>query len=272
MAKKKEEKKNCFIITPIGSDNSETRRKTDGIIKAVLEPVLSDLSFNCIVAHQITESGSITRQVIKHLLEDELVVANLTGLNPNVMYELAVRHAKRSPVVVIAESGPILPFDIATERVIFYENDMAGVEELKPRLKKLILNSIDKEEPDNPIYRVITDQTVLKNIEAPDSINEYLLNRMDDLFSKLDSLSINSSRNYPREFRFRIKMNPTGFQNKSNLKGILIKLGLVDVLTINETSDREYLVIRGLSNNADDFNQFIKRLSALPEIISIDYE
>jgi len=163
MVKDKKEK-TCFVIMPIGPEASSIRRASDGLLDAVITPVITSLDYKIDVAHRISTSGSITKQVIQHLLDADLVVANLTGLNPNVMYELAVRHAKRLPVISVAESGTKLPFDIADERTIFYDDDMTGVEILKPKLKKAVeaIHS-DKEKPDNPIYRAMTSQVIHKS-------------------------------------------------------------------------------------------------------------
>jgi len=172
--------KKCFVITPLSTSDSITRRKAEGLINAVIRPVLKELNFEVITPHEIDNPGSITHQVIENLLTVDLVIANLTELNTNVMYELAVRHAKRLPVVVLAEEGTKLPFDIATERTIFYDDDMEGSEILKPILKKAIQAANKEENPDNPIYRVITSQ-VIKEVSAPDNIDTYLVDKINEL-------------------------------------------------------------------------------------------
>ena len=83
----------CFIITPIGEEGSVIRKKTDGLIDNVLEPICNELNMEAIPAHKIDKLGSITNQVVQNVLDSKMVIANLTGLNPNVMYELAIRHA-----------------------------------------------------------------------------------------------------------------------------------------------------------------------------------
>ncbi|PQJ26765.1 hypothetical protein BSZ35_19140 [Salinibacter sp. 10B] len=183
-----EEDGECFVIAPIGDPRSETRRQTDGLLDEAIRPVVEDrLDLKVTAAHQLPEAGSITRQVIQRLLEVELVVADLTRLNANVMYELAVRHAKGRPVVPIAEKSTSLPFDITTERTVFYEDSMHGLGELKPKLEKAARAALGDKEPDNPIYRAQQDFEMRKAAEG--DIMEYVIDRLDEIESSVSTIS-----------------------------------------------------------------------------------
>jgi hypothetical protein len=182
------ENSNCFIVTPIGADGSPTRRAADGLIDTVLTPILKEFKLEPIVAHRINRSGSINRQVIEHILDDKLVIANLTEVNPNVMYELAVRHCARLPVVTMAESGTRLPFDITDERTIFYTNDLAGATELYARLTKAIEDALKEKEPDNPIYRVREGQ-LMKEVAKGD-FEHLVVSRLQEMDDKISGIIV----------------------------------------------------------------------------------
>ncbi|MHC4503122.1 MAG: hypothetical protein ACYTFI_07445 [Planctomycetota bacterium] len=183
-----EKARNCFVATPIGEEGSSQRRAVDGLIATALRPPLEELGLEVVVPHEMADPGSITRQVIEHLLNAKLVVANLTGLNPNVMYELAVRHAARLPVVVIAEQGTKLPFDISVERTVFYSDDMAGVQELTRRIKQAAEKAIAEKEPDNPVYRVV-EGSLMKEVAAKDDKMLYIVESLDRLQSQVGRLT-----------------------------------------------------------------------------------
>ncbi|QMV40225.1 hypothetical protein [Cohnella cholangitidis] len=227
----KEPLKKCFIITPIGNSATETRRHADGVIDATIEPILKDLQIEYFVSHRMSNPGSITNQILKHILEDDLVIVNLTSLNPNVMYELAVRHAVRKPVVVICEVGTSLPFDINDERTIFYTNDMKGVVELQQELKISIQSALEEELSDNPIYRATAELKILKEDTGGEnqSLEKYLISRLNSIEDKLNNNNINivhsSNNSRARNMRrIRVRLSVRNGLELSNVVGIFESL------------------------------------------------
>nr|DAH76415.1 MAG TPA: protein of unknown function (DUF4071) [Caudoviricetes sp.] len=171
---------NCFVITPIGAQDGRERRFADGITKEVITPVLKEFKLSPVVAHEISETGSINDQVVRHIYNDKLAICNLTGLNPNVMYELGIRFTMRKHTILICENGTSLPFDIIAERTIFYTNDIAGSSELKDQLRNMIAEIDYEKAPDNPIFKVLDYENAMGNFKQED-VNDALIQRLQDL-------------------------------------------------------------------------------------------
>lgn len=189
MSEVNEEKRKCFIITPIGERNSSIYRHIEGVIGTVIKPLLEKYNFSDIkAAHQINESGSINNQLISRILNDDLVIANLTGNNSNVMYELAIRHATGRPIIHICEEGTVLPFDLKGERTIFYTNDIKGAKELEEGINEF-LESIeyDKQYLDNPIYNAQQSDMLIKSVQGNEPM-ELIVNKLEKLTEEVSSL------------------------------------------------------------------------------------
>ncbi|MEO6523177.1 MAG: hypothetical protein ABIN91_15955 [Mucilaginibacter sp.] len=183
--------KPCFIITPIGELNSEINIKARGLIDTVMRPELEKFNFFPLPAYKIADAGSINKQVLENIISNELVIVNLTGLNPNVMYELAVRHAVRLPVITMAEVGTKLPFDIVDQRTIFYNDSLAGSLVAREKLFESIEAVLKLETIDNPIYQVSQEISILKkDAKSEDfTMNQYLIKRFDQMESAIANIN-----------------------------------------------------------------------------------
>ncbi|ABI64863.1 hypothetical protein Mmar10_0570 [Maricaulis maris MCS10] len=161
-------KKSCFVISPIGDDGTETRKRSDQVLKHIIEPAAKDCGYEAIRADKIDKPGLITSQVIGHILNDDLVIADLTERNPNVFYELALRHAINKPLVQIIQKGDQIPFDVANLRTIYIDHtdlDSAaqGREEIVQQIRALQENPEDVETP----IGVTLDLQALRQSENP---------------------------------------------------------------------------------------------------------
>jgi hypothetical protein len=108
----------CFLVTPIGDEGSEQRQHADLMLGSLIEPALATLGMRLVRADKISTPGLITSQVIDHLVRAPLVIADLSFGNPNVFYELALRHASRKPTVQVIRTGDPLPFDVGQFRTV----------------------------------------------------------------------------------------------------------------------------------------------------------
>ena len=122
----------CFLVTPIGEEGSEQRMHADLMLGSLVEPALQGLGMRLVRADRISTPGMITAQVIDHLVRAPLVIADLSFGNPNVFYELALRHASRQPAVQIIRAGDHLPFDVGQFRTV--PIDMTSIFTLVPQI------------------------------------------------------------------------------------------------------------------------------------------
>jgi len=135
--------KTCFVIMPIGDQvfgdtkvtEADLRVRYSDLIKEAIQK--ADPSLEIVRADEVLRAGSITTDVIMRIMYSDIVVADVTYPNPNVFYELGLRHACRMGTVIIRDkNGPNVPFDIMHLRYIGYDNTATGLKTLAEELKK----------------------------------------------------------------------------------------------------------------------------------------
>jgi len=114
----------------------ELKQRYNDLIKEAIQK--ADPLLEVVRADEVSEPGSITTDIITRIMQSHLVVAAATYPNPNVFYELGLRHACRVGTVIIRDkNGPKPPFDIVTLRHIEYENTPTGLKALSEKLRVL---------------------------------------------------------------------------------------------------------------------------------------
>ncbi|HJQ39883.1 MAG TPA: hypothetical protein VKB93_22300 [Thermoanaerobaculia bacterium] len=138
----------CFVIGPIGDKDadagSDERRAYEDavqVLEEVVEPACAGFGIPVIRADRISKPGDVTEQIYRNLRDAHLVVADLTGANPNVMYELGLRHTTGKLTIQIGERGR-LPFDVNVIRTILFKRTEGGLVEARRKLSAAIASGL----------------------------------------------------------------------------------------------------------------------------------
>ncbi|HXP37300.1 MAG TPA: hypothetical protein VN817_06005 [Solirubrobacteraceae bacterium] len=128
----------AFVICQVGAEGSEIRQRADEIYSFIVEPVTKEFDLSASRSDRDPTPGQVTAQIIRALTSARVVIADLTGHNPNVYYELGVAHSFAMPVVILVDSADSLSFDTSQERVIeIGKGDRLGVADAEKAKRKL---------------------------------------------------------------------------------------------------------------------------------------
>lgn len=152
----------CFVLMPFGkkADASGKQINFDAVYMDLIGPAIDEAGLEPIRADEEMTGGIIHKPMFERLILCEYAVADLTTANANVFYELGVRHAVRpwSTVLLFAEGGGQLPFDVAPLRAFPYRLGPAGkpadLEQMRPDLVKRLM-AAKEDKTDSPIYDLV---------------------------------------------------------------------------------------------------------------------
>jgi tetratricopeptide (TPR) repeat protein len=152
----------CFVLMPFGKkmDAAGRLNNFDSVYAKIIAPAVEQAGLEPIRADEEKVGGTIHKPMFERLMLCHYAVADITGANPNVFYELGIRHAMRprSTVIVFGE-GTVLPFDVALVRGLAYRTDGAGepldAEITRNQIAEQLIAARGNPHDDSPIFQLV---------------------------------------------------------------------------------------------------------------------
>ncbi len=147
----------CFVIMPFGGWNNH-------YYLDIFRPAIEDAGLTPRRADDIFRPGTIVNDIWACTKEAKIILADLTGKNANVLYELGLAHAIAKPAILVTESIEDIPFDLRALRVIEYDKNAPNWGDI---LKQAITESI-KETMEAPLKSILPTFLEVDEIAKPE--------------------------------------------------------------------------------------------------------
>lgn len=118
----------CFVLMPFRHDLTE-------VYRSAIKPAVEAVGLRCERADEITRPGVILDQIDERTQRAQIIVADLTGANPNVTQEIGYARALDKQIILLTQQTKELPFDVRHYRVLAYRPDPPSLEKLKEQLR-----------------------------------------------------------------------------------------------------------------------------------------
>jgi len=176
--------KKCFVVMPFSKTESCTEDQWTEIFEEVIKPSVEESGFGYQCIRSDVVPGAIIDHIIDNLNNSEIVIADLTDRNPNVFYELGVRHALKQGTILITQDFSHVPSDIRHYGVVEYNTTPKGVKTFKKKIKKHIEQiESDTSIVDNPVTNYLrrSNIQIITNKKIQDIVEEKTTSKIADV-------------------------------------------------------------------------------------------
>jgi hypothetical protein len=156
--------KECFVIMPFSDNDNPSDNRWDDLFENNLKPAVEDANLGYKCVRSLNPHGNFMHDIVNHLASAEVVIAVLTELRPNVMYELGVRNALRRRTIMITEKGSMIPTDLSAFIASHY--------------------SVETKQGRDELTKVIQERLAILDSKEPESdspVSDYLWQRAQDI-------------------------------------------------------------------------------------------
>jgi len=171
--------KKCFVIMPFGKkkDIDGYEVDFDYVYHELIYKAVKELGVDCERCDEIIGTGSIHKKMFRGIFDADVSVVDITSLNPNVFYELGVRHAlhKYVTLVIRRNSNLPIPFNINGLTILGYDIDSDDqLESSRKKIRALIQNGLDASSIDSIVHDTLDDLKVERKSKTIETREEKL--------------------------------------------------------------------------------------------------
>lgn len=156
------DKKKCFVIMPFSKTIEEHDEKYWTTFFATIKEVMEELGYDC-TRSEVGPYNLLTN-IIMNIDCSDIVIAVLTDFNPNVWYELGIRHTLKTGTIMLLQEGQKPPFDIGNYGIIIYEYSSQLHKFFKEEIGKYLAKYNDTT-CDSPVIRTLRSTIVHNDVE-----------------------------------------------------------------------------------------------------------
>lgn len=198
MSEKKEEKIRCGLIMPISAIGNYKKEHWEEV-KKIIEEAIENMEENIEVrmVSDRSEHDLIQSNIVQAIYDDNIVICDVSGKNPNVMFELGMRIAFNKPVIIIYDEKDGYPFDITNIKYLKYPEGLNyhAIKEFKKDLQEKIKTALNEKE--NAFLKTFTRefktyQVTSEKVEI-NEVDKVILDRLDVLTNKIELIERQNS-------------------------------------------------------------------------------
>lgn len=123
------DEKKAFVIMPFAEEHND-------VLTFAILPAMTECGYTVVRADNLTDQN-ILRRIMAGMATSDIVIAVISGLNANVMYELGLAHGLCIAAVVLTDDIDAVPFDLRSYQVLPYSSNVKDVEKLKVSLQHI---------------------------------------------------------------------------------------------------------------------------------------